>query len=440
LNYINANWANWIAPTEISSHRPVVGPIIVRTKQFIADFLFNVVFKGYFERQREFNMNLVRFLNSTARYIDARDAEIFWQIVTKIDNDVLALNERLDRVYDEVVSTVRTLELEISKRLSKLEADRDILVEVAKKTQDSLNDLDQLIRGVERILALASRPIAETPATARSVPGSAARGPALNVPPGVDYLLLENRYRGSEELIKSRLTDYLSYFDAAEGVILDLGCGRGEFIELLKARGREVYGIDLNPTMVAHCQQKGLPVLLADCLDYLEQLPDRSVGGVFAAQLVEHLTREQLDRLVTLAARKIRPAGRLLLETINPQSIVALASNFFRDPTHIWPLHPDTLRFLLEMRGVKTETVLMRSAFPEGAMLQKLPISENLPARWRNTLQVVKDNLDRLNGLLYGHQDFCIVGEILENADIATLNSPTELARSESSGYQFREI
>ncbi len=414
LNYLNANWNNWVAGTQVASHRPFIGPVIVRVKKFILDLFWGAL-GGYFEREREFHMNLVRFLNSTARYIDARDAEIFWQLVQKFDNDLAAVNERLDRMYDEAMATIRTFELDFSKRIATLETDRDMLVEVGTRLREQVGELDTLIRSVERTVAVATKPLITDLGQASSsnklpisISGNGSNENGVN--DGIDYLLLENRYRGSEELIKSRLADYLPYFRSAKGVVIDLGCGRGEFLELLGKAGIEAYGVDLNEAMIALCQSKNLPVSLANCLGYLEQVEDGSLGGIFASQLVEHLTRQELDQLLGLAARKLRPDAPILLETINPASLIALSSNFFRDPTHVWPLHPDTLRFMMEMRGLRTGETLLRSPFPEAATLRKVEVSPALPARWRVTLEAINQNIDRLNGILFGSQDFCAIG------------------------------
>jgi O-antigen chain-terminating methyltransferase len=133
---------------------------------------------------------------------------------------------------------------------------------------------------------------------------------------------------------------------------------------------------------------------------------------VFAVQVVEHLTRDELAELFKLVAVKVKPGGHAAFETINPQSYTALARNFFRDPTHVWPLHPDTLSFVMEMQGLKTEKVLYRSPYPAEAMLQPLELSPYLPGRWHILLQQINDNVKRLNDLLFGHQDYCIVALI----------------------------
>lgn len=101
LNYLNTHWNDWSLPQEIVSHRKLVGRAIVWMKRRLQSFLWNSLFKDYFEREREYQMNLVRYLNAVARYIDERDAELFWQLNTKLDNDIAALCERGDRLFHE---------------------------------------------------------------------------------------------------------------------------------------------------------------------------------------------------------------------------------------------------------------------------------------------------------------------------------------------------
>ncbi len=103
LNYLNAHWNEWAEGDSFSSHRPLVGKLIVKCKRKLRSFLVETLFKDYFQREREFQMNLVRYLNATARYVDARDSEIFWQLVNKMDSDVTAMNDRADRLFQEAM-------------------------------------------------------------------------------------------------------------------------------------------------------------------------------------------------------------------------------------------------------------------------------------------------------------------------------------------------
>ena len=132
--------------------------------------------------------------------------------------------------------------------------------------------------------------------------------------------------------------------------MLDVGCGRGEFLSLLGEAGIEARGIDLDPDMVAFCRSEGLDVEEGDAIVYLDGLEEGSLGGIFAAQFVEHLQPGPLTAFLGLAASRLRPGGVLLLETINPLSLFALR-NYFADLTHAQPLIPETLSLLVKQAG-----------------------------------------------------------------------------------------
>lgn len=405
LNYLNAHWSNWATRTEITSHRPIVGRFIVRVKSFLVDIAWNYLLKDYFERERQFQMHLVRHLNATARYIDARVGSIFWDLVGKIDSDILELSARVDRLFDEASATTRTIELDLNARMSGVESKRQKLESSVGAEQTKIQQMADVLKGLERTVSL----LGKAEYLQAPQPGAHESSPNL-YNSGVDYLLLENRYRGSEEEIKNRQRDYVSYFEGASLPVLELGSGRGEFLELLDEAGVECLGVDLDRAMIARCKEKGLNVELEDALAFLASIEDNCLGGIFAAQVVEHLTQEQLQELFRSAVRVLVPGGKILLETINPASFAALARNFFRDPTHIWPLHPDTLGFLMETNGLEHTTTLMRSPYPEEAMLKPLEVSEYLPPRWKGTLEGLNQNIARLNETLFGYQDYCIVG------------------------------
>jgi 2-polyprenyl-3-methyl-5-hydroxy-6-metoxy-1,4-benzoquinol methylase len=176
-----------------------------------------------------------------------------------------------------------------------------------------------------------------------------ARWQADNPEPSFDYLGFENRFRGSEALIRERQTAYLEAFPAG-GVVLDIGCGRGEFLELLQASGRVPLGIDTEPGMVEYCRQKGLSVEHGHALEYLSGLEDASLDGIFAAQVIEHVSFAYATRWVEVAFQKLRPGGVLIMETVNPHCPEAMGW-FFLDPTHLRPIYPEYLQFLYESKG-----------------------------------------------------------------------------------------
>jgi SAM-dependent methyltransferase len=200
----------------------------------------------------------------------------------------------------------------------------------------TLGELEQRLTRVER-----RRGSAE-PQTVASQPAQAA------VP---DYFAFEARMRGSTADVRERQRPYVEDFrDAAP--VLDVGSGRGEFLALLSDAGIESRGVDADADMVAYARGEGLEVEQADALAYLEATEPASLGGIFMAQVVEHLPPAQLFRLLELAARALRPGGLLVAETINPLSPLALRS-YFADLTHAQPLVPETLQLLAKQAGFR---------------------------------------------------------------------------------------
>lgn len=180
------------------------------------------------------------------------------------------------------------------------------------------------------------------------------RGPSASTPTHLDelYAALEDRFRGPRDAIKARLHAYMALFDrlniAASAQVLDVGCGRGEWLELLRERGLQARGIDRNAAMIARCRAQGLDVTHADVVDALAAISPASVDVVSALHLVEHLDFPALVAVLRQAARVLRPGGVLLLETPNPEHPETAARDFYLDPTHRHPLPPALLSFLVE--------------------------------------------------------------------------------------------
>jgi SAM-dependent methyltransferase len=200
---------------------------------------------------------------------------------------------------------------------------------------------ERLLREVEeRLLRLERRGPAAAPATV------AAQPRAETLP---DYFAFESKMRGSTDDVRRAQRAYVEDFlDAAP--VLAVGCGRGEFLELLRDAGVEASGVDADADMVAYARGEGLDVEQADALEHLAGLAEGSLGGIFLAQVVEHLPPGALFRLLELAHTRLRPGGLLVAETINPLSPLALR-NYFADLTHAQPLVPETLAQLARHAG-----------------------------------------------------------------------------------------
>jgi SAM-dependent methyltransferase len=224
-----------------------------------------------------------------------------------------------------------------------------------------------------------------------------ARAPEMDF----DYFLFQEYHRGSEALIRDRQRTYLKHFEGREP-IWDLGCGRGEFLELLSQHGIAALGVDESADAVQLCREKGLQVVQTDLFAFLEASADESAGGIFAAQLIEHLPVELQLRLVDLCFQKLKPGAPLILETINPECLFALARNFYLDPTHVRPVHPELLRFAIDTRGFCNAQVEF-SGPVEGKYLES--------PSWHNdaSQQEMTDAIMNLNHFAFGFQDYAVI-------------------------------
>ena len=210
----------------------------------------------------------------------------------------------------------------------------------------------------------------------------------------------EDEFRGKREEMLER------YRDLAERLaefppVLDLGCGRGDLLELLTGMGAECWGIDLDPELVKAAADRGLPVEQGDGLRWLERQEGASLGGLVAIQVVEHLAPQEVVDLVALAADKVRPGGRVFVETVNPQSLYVFAHAFYLDPTHVRPVHPAYLAFLFREAGFAVVDIEWRSPPPPGDVLEEVRSGHTLPG-------AINANVKRLNELLFVPQDYVL--------------------------------
>jgi SAM-dependent methyltransferase len=170
-----------------------------------------------------------------------------------------------------------------------------------------------------------------------------------------DYLAFEHRFRGPVAEIKLRQTMYLELFRNRERVV-DLGCGRGEFVELLSENGVGVVGVDSNEDMISFCRSRNLPVVQSDVFAYLAGLPEASLGGAASLQVVEHLPPERILELICLVGAKLAPCAPMVAETVNPSCSQAMA-NFYVDPTHVRPVPARLLAYLFEQGPFVVQTL-----------------------------------------------------------------------------------
>lgn len=267
----------------------------------------------------------------------------------------------------------------------------------------AISRLERRVKGLERALEPAS-----DPAVAVASPAARSR----QVQRAVDYVHFEATFRGTEEEVARKQARYVDIFKDAPGKIVDLGCGRGEFVQLLGEAGLTAYGVDMNADMVSICQERGLAAVEGDLLEHLRALPSTSLGGIFSAQVAEHLDPDAVVDLFELSSAALAPGGRLVVETLNPTSLYTFASALYVDPGHVRPLHPLTLKFLAERAGFEEVRIEFVNPPPPGERLQLIDAAaagDELAA----LVTAVNDNLRRLDGLLYGPLDFALIARRL---------------------------
>lgn len=211
----------------------------------------------------------------------------------------------------------------------------------------------------------------------------------------------ERAFRGSEESVRDRYRDLAPRF-AGCAPVLDIGFGRGEFLDLLAEIGVAASGIEVDADLVHAAAARGLDVRMGDASVYLGSLPDASLGGVCAFQVVEHMSPQEYVDFARSVARVVRPGGLVVIDSPNPSSFYVYAHAFYLDPTHTRPVHPLFLMFLFDRAGFEKVELEWRSPPPEAALLEPVPGDDALA-------RAVNDNIARLNAVLYGPQDFAII-------------------------------
>ena len=215
----------------------------------------------------------------------------------------------------------------------------------------------------------------------------------------------EDQFRGTTEDMRSRYAGLAGQL-ANCSPVLDIGCGRGEFLELLAEAGVESKGIDIDRSLVERGRAAGLPVEFGDAVEWLASEPDGSLGGIAMIQVIEHLSAKDRVEVVRLAADKLRPGGRILIETLNPQSLYIFARAFYADPTHETPVHPAYLDFLLKEAGFSETGIEWRSPPPDGEALMPLTAEPGDPD---GLVRQINANIERVNAILFGPQDYAIL-------------------------------
>jgi SAM-dependent methyltransferase len=363
----------------IISRRPVIGPIITLARR-IAMRLVPV--EGLIQQAVEAAQG------GLAAEADARE---------RVERDLRQLAKRVSElaaIADPLTGLEGSLDqLEVGQRL--IAHEQRLLADELRRRVEAAHAMIERLSVGPRLARLER----ESEVQATSTP-SAPR-PSPPVSDALDYYAFEARFR-PEEAVRERQQIYVEILRGLDPVV-DLGCGRGELVELLGQAGTRAYGVDVNADFIAAGAERGVEILREDAVGHLESVDPGSLGAVVASHLIEHLPGETVAYLVKLAFDRLRTGGVLVLETPNPESLIAGSVNFHRDLTHLRPIHPETLEFVCSAVGFGRVEIRRLSPTPEAELLPTVRREVGPLAGDLNTV------IDALNERLYGYQDYAVI-------------------------------
>lgn len=382
LAELNAAWS--VLPDADTLKRSTRGPVARLAWRFLGPL---------FERQQRFNATLVDHLNRNARAHEEM-ARAQAALIGSVGQEFAALV----RFESLLVQFLQTITVYVDSK------DRSL---GGSELRERLALTEQRLLALKRVIDRQTSTPAAAADSAPTTPGTPSE-PFTGEVDSLTYVGFEDRFRGAQEDIRRRVEDYVPLLAAADDIV-DVGCGRGELLALLKERGVRARGVDVNAAMVELCRDKGLQAEQGDGLGFLERQPDASIGGLIAVQVVEHLTPAYLTAFLAAAFHKLRPGAPLVLETINPSCWMAFFETYIRDLTHQHPLHPDTLKYLVHAAGFSQVDAQFRSPVSAEDQLAAVPdAADNGDARVANLVAAVNDHASKLNRRLFSYMDYVV--------------------------------
>ena len=383
---------------------PVVGSLINLLRRFGQPFVR--LFLPQLARQQQFNAHVVRHMNELQKTIEElRNAA---EELSRLEERFAERSEAIDR------------------RFSEKDAEKDAAFSaLSARFNEAAKVYDEIEGQIGELMALRSmlRTALER-APASSEAGRITKKTVTSKTPEIeptswsqltewmedeDYRSFQDRFRGNPEVIAERMREHVVRFDGVEGRVADLGCGRGEFLDLLAEADIDAIGVEINATEAEECRRRGHDAVVSDLLEWLSEQKDASLGGVFMAQVIEHLAPTDWQRFVELAAAKLEAGGRLVVETINPGSLYALARAYVVDPTHIRPVHPELLSFLARRSGLCAVDVQFQAPVPDEERPTGLAFFQgDTSVEMSEELAAIREAMSRLDQICCAPQEYTL--------------------------------
>ncbi len=299
-----------------------------------------------------------------------------------------ALSER----HDELIGRVGQLNTDFENACVNL-SNNNTAIEVLQSDSDYLKlQVGRMGRNVQTSPSTASDKAGDTATTEKTVSSG-------NTYSAIEYFDFENHFRGSIESVKERQKQYLPYFEGKKHV-LDFGCGRGEFLSLMKDNGINAEGVDLYEPYVDYCVSKGFKATCGDGVKLMNSFD--VLDGIFIGQVVEHLTPEQILEVCVNAYGKLEEGGVFIAETPNPMSLSIYTNAFYIDPSHVKPVHPMTMKYYLEQAGFRNIEIMFPESSKPDKKIPELKIAGSDTEEFNKAMQEVAS-------MLYGSQDYAVI-------------------------------
>jgi SAM-dependent methyltransferase len=343
-----ATVADWPRVGHAFSQIPLFGGMLAFLREIYGSLWYKAHRRAPFDQQIAVNQLVIAALQELGRYIEDLD-----NISAELDRESLAWKKDVSFLQGDLLA--------LRSR-----------VETLNSAIDILNDHDSALVAAQQ----------------------SAHTPVLDAD---QRLAFDALFRGPSDSIRESIAPFVGRF-VNSAPILDGGCGRGVFLELARESGIDAYGVEQDHVMVALCRQKDLKVVEADLLDHLRTLSDNALGGMLLSHVIEHLTPRQQMPLVKQVNVKLKPGGWFIILTPNPMCLLAMATHFLIDPTHLRPLHPEYAKFILREAG-----------FIQIELIPMSPTPEELRLQLSGSEVTQNQNLNKLNDLLFGYQDYALL-------------------------------
>lgn len=352
---------------------------------------------GFAEKQMKFQTQVQADTLSTAEKLN----ELYGGIKRQA--------EELNELYDRVAQQAEELRREAEAQTETDQAFRQQTGELRQQIEAFRQRLEALSRQGDMFSASVAKTILEyrqeaglpIEALRSKAPASQAESEDGDTYTVLDYFKFQNNFRGTRALITERQEMYLPYFKDSREPVLDIGCGRGEFLSLMKANKIPAFGVDMYPEYVIEGGMNGLDVRLGDGIEFLQNAK-QSFGGIFVCQVIEHISFTQLQTLCAAAYEKLVPGGYLILETPNPRCLSIYTNGFYIDPTHDKPVHPLMLQYLVGEIGFED----VKIEYTECSRERPLPQIQSDEIK---NLDQINEGIARVSNMLFGSQDYAVI-------------------------------